>query len=142
EQHDQPIAGVRRAGQPQHQAGAKKANTRQPAPRNALSRGAFRLAATRGRATAAASSAANRISGAKFSEYSPRSSAIMRKGKLSTAVSSAGVKRSLTMLTAGAYGDWNQPFMSGNTGLPNSRISNASHGPAITASATAPPAMY
>ena len=61
----------------------------------------------------------------------------MRKGKASKAIGAGNAKRSLIMLNSSACGERNHAFISGNTGLPNSRISAANHGPASSPSATA-----
>ena len=66
----------------------------------------------------------------------------MRKGKASSATGSASAKRSLIMLYASAWGERNHAFCSGNTGLPNSRCSSASHGPASTATPSAAAERY
>src|SRR5258708_28724547 len=70
------------------------------------------------------------------------SSVAIRKGKASSAIGSASEKRSPIMLNWSASGERNHPFSRGNTGLPNSRVSSANHGPANRPTATAPPNAY
>src|SRR5688500_14911427 len=66
----------------------------------------------------------------------------MRNGISSACPRSCGVKRTLTGLIAGACGDWNQAFISGNTGLPSSCHTSTSHGPARMAIDSAAPPTY
>src|SRR4029077_4895930 len=51
-------------------------------------------------------------------------------------------KRPAAMLTAGACGERNHPFMKGNSGLPSSRPTVTIHGPARAAGARTPPLQY
>src|SRR5205814_2266007 len=119
----------------------KKASRRQSAARRATEPDGQRsVRAKTGRAMAATPSAAKRRSGAEISAYRIQAGTASRNGNASASTHPLIAKRPANTLAGGASGDWNQPFIKGKTGLPNSRHMSAIHGPAKSASAAIPPA--